>query len=528
MCLSAQKAANDTITRNVLVESIYNPVLASSEKRSFLPVEQPAVEHKEPIVYAFTTQSASGYDRMPIQLNSIQFDDSPVRRGYARIGAGNRLNLDAAASYRFHISDSDALGIGARSEGWKGMLPYGGNGWKSNRNDMALRADYAHEGNTAFRAGAHFGRHTFNYILADSTAVPATDVQKATDYGAYATINGTAFKRTHDIGYVVDIAIGQWQNNSIPGMLSRNAENHLTANVAACYDTKEKGTFKVGVNNDFLSYTGLENYSNCYFLTICPSWHNEGRLWSASLGLNLDTHTNLHRTVQVSPDCHFTFTPFKFMQLSLTADGGRTLRTFGDLHTLTPYWSAREQLAQSYTRLHARAQADARLAEGLHLSVWGGCRFVADDLMARRDTVNSLLTAGLCNADSRTTFMGISMAYTWKDIVRLGAELEKEQWKTDDASLLAWKPDMRMNLSSRVRFADRLHGNAALTCVRYTAVEGTREPFVADVSAGADFQITSFLTAWAKGDNLLNRHHSLSPVYPSQGIRIMLGLTAKF
>lgn len=530
LTVRAQKTANDTITRNVLVESVYNPVLTSSEKRTFLPAEQPAVEHKEPIVYAFTTQTAAGYQRAPIRLNGVQFKDGGIHRGFARLGAGNRLNVDAEASYRFDLSENDVLGVGFGMEGWKGAIPYGNNNWKSNRNDMTLRADYSHSGSTSFNAGAHLGRHSFNYILADSTAVPEFDQQKAIDYGAYATINGVAADLSLDIplGYSVDVAIDQWQNNYQPGLLNRSAESHLTADVSAHYDTDGKGTFLVGVNNDFLSYTGLEDYDNCYFLNINPSWHKEGKIWSASLGLNLDTKTKWHRAVQVSPDCHFTFIPFKFMEISLTADGGRTLRTFADLYALTSYWSADVQPAQSYTRLNVRAQADARLLEGLHIGAWGGCRFVADDLVVRRDTVNSLLTAGLCNTDTRVTFMGVSMAYTWKDVFRLGAELEKEIWKADEAALLAWKPDMELNVSARARIFDRLHANAGIHCVRFTAVEESREPFVADVSAGADFRIGDHISVWAKGDNLLNRHHSLSPVYPSQGIRGMLGVTARF
>ena len=46
------QTANDTIRRTVLVESVYNPVLASSEKRSFLPDEQPPVTNREAVVYA--------------------------------------------------------------------------------------------------------------------------------------------------------------------------------------------------------------------------------------------------------------------------------------------------------------------------------------------------------------------------------------------------------------------------------------------------------------------------------------------
>ena len=48
--LAAQTAASDTIRRTVLVESVYNPVLASSEKRSFLPDEPQPATHREAVV----------------------------------------------------------------------------------------------------------------------------------------------------------------------------------------------------------------------------------------------------------------------------------------------------------------------------------------------------------------------------------------------------------------------------------------------------------------------------------------------
>lgn len=528
--LRAQNAANDTISRNVMVESVYNPVLASSEKRHFLPADQTVVEHKEPIVYAFTAQDASGYERLPIRLDGVRFGDDDVHRGFVRLGGGNRFNMDASASYLFRLGEGDALGVDFDLEGYKGAIPYGGNDWNSQRNDLTLRADYMHKGSTSFAAGAHMGRHFFNYLLVDSSSVPAFDVQKAIEYGAYASVDGVASDLSLDIplGYTLDLAIDQWQNGYLPGLLNRNSESHIEADVALRYDTPAQGTLRLGVNNDFFSYAGLDDYAKFYYLNIQPSWRMQGHAWSASVGLNIDTKTSLHRLVQFSPACRFSFVPFKSMEFSLIADGGRSLYTFGDLYAFSPYWSSDVQPVQPYTRLNARAQADVRVTEGLHLSAWGGCRFIADDLVACRDTVNGLLTAGLQGADTRVSLVGASLAYAFKDLFRFGAEWEKQQWQTDHAALLAWKPDMTLTVSTRVRLADGLHADAALHYLRYTAVADVREPSVADVSLGADYRAGKHISLWVKADNLLNRRYSLSPVYPSQGIRGLLGLTARF
>ena len=526
----AQTEATDTITRNVLVESVYNPILATSEKRSFLPEERTPIEHKENIVYAESAYHGIAYDIMPVRLDGVQFNKNDIRNGYLHLGYGNYNNVDALASYVFKVKDNGRLALGGSVEGWNGSIPYDKINWHSNLHDMNLKLAYDHSGANSFRIGAHLRRFTFNYILQDTLPSFNYESQKAISYGGFVHFDGSSTNKAGKtpFDFSVDVSMDQWLNNYWIGTPDRNIESHITADVSGKFHLGRKGYLAIGVNNDYLGYGRLNGYNNYYAMNVCPQWLGEGKLWSAALGLNIDTQTAEQNHFQFSPACHFIFKPFSAMQIGLTADGGRALRSFEDLYTLSPYWASECQLNQSYTRLNAKVQGDIRLAEGLHLSGWGAFRSVTDALFATGETMNGLLVSKFTNANANIILLGGNLSYTWKDIFQVSFDIEHSNWTVDDISLLAFAPELTLNASAKARIFKGFSADAGICYTRRVAVESTRISPITDLHMGADYAINSWLNAFIRCNNILNYHYSLYPAYPTQGIHGMLGISCKF
>ena len=119
-------AQNDTIRRTVMVESIYNPVVASSEKRSFVPEEQPVTASREAVIYADESHDPGNLLREPFGSGVTPPREERPLPAYLRLGYGNRNNVDVLGLWRATLGRHDALGLGASVNGWNGVIPYEG------------------------------------------------------------------------------------------------------------------------------------------------------------------------------------------------------------------------------------------------------------------------------------------------------------------------------------------------------------------------------------------------------------------
>ena len=122
---SAQEQAlpqDSTLSRTVVVEQEYNPIIMDAAKVNVLPkVEEPVVNKKE-VEYAVSSTPASDIPTGTMQAYMGKETQAKSQPGYARLGYGNYNNLDAYANYLFHLSGRDKLNVNFNMTGMKGTL----------------------------------------------------------------------------------------------------------------------------------------------------------------------------------------------------------------------------------------------------------------------------------------------------------------------------------------------------------------------------------------------------------------------
>jgi len=533
--LSAQTANNDTIRRTVLVESVYNPVLASSEKRSFLPEDQQPATTPGAVVYADENYNPGNLVRSPFGSAAVALREQRLQPAYLRLGYGTRNNADLLGLYRAKLSDDDMLNLGASLTGWSGNIPYKGltalmtdsGTWQSHRYDTDVHIGYAHEGHTRFGVNADMGYYTRNYLPSGLTAPYDTDSQHSLWYGGDAYVLTPLRNIPAELGF--SGGFHRWQNSSWQGNDNPNAENHFQLNADFTYRFKRAGRLEIALTNDYLTYSHLPDTTGHYFLGFHPSWVLEGRQGLVALGVNVDVQPTETQTVRFSPNCRFVWTPTAPLRLELAVDGGRDMQTFSDLYRLSPWWTANVPLQKAYTYLNTRLHMGVRVTEGLHLGLNGGYRLTDDALFATEKVTNGLLFTGLTNHDARVWTFGADATYEWKDLVRFKADFAYYGWQgvNDQPALLAYAPQVDAGTSLRVRIVRGLHADAAFRYRQFCDTGSGRKDAVADVSLKADYALNHTFSLFLSGENLLNRQSGWCAAYPAQGIRAVGGVVIK-
>ena len=527
-------AQNDTIRRTVRVESIYNPVLASSEKRSFLPEEQQLVTNREKVVYADESHDPGNLSRDPFGSGVVALRQERLLPAYLRLGYGNRNNVDALGLYRATLSRNDVINVGASVKGWNGNIPFKGltapvdsGSWKSLRYDTDAQISYAHEGHTRFGLAADAGYYMRNYLVANPLMAFDTDQQNCLTYGANGYISTSLKKVPLNVG--LSGGYHRWQNSAWQGMDAANAENHAELDANLAFRLKKAGRLELALTNDYLAYSNLPDTVGHYFLGIHPQWIFEGKWGSIALGLNADVQTTDSLQAQFSPNCRFTLTPAAPLRLDLIIDGGRDLQTFRELYCLSPWWTADIPLQRAYTYLNSRLHAGVRVAEGFHLGFGGGYRITDDALFATEHVKRGLLYTGLVNHDTQVWNANADISYEWKDLFRFTTDFTYYGWlgMDDTPALLAFAPQMDWNTSVRARIIRSLHADAAFRYRQFCDTGAGCKDAVADLSLKADYAFNRIASLYISGENLLNRQSGFCPAIPAQGIRVVGGVVLK-
>lgn len=529
-CSQAQTTAPDSISRTVTVESVYNPVLVSSEKRMFLPENQQVDIPKSAALYAEDAQNVSRFVRTPLYAKGVQLTEAKDYPGYLRLCAGNRWNVDATGAFRHQFRDSNVLDLWMSHDGHKGIIPYKDMKWNGMLYNLETGAGFSHEGKSglALKAAVDAEWHTYNYIISNSQQA-VSDRQKARYVGGALDIEGEwkDLSPNRSAGYFAGVDFHQWHQSSWMADDEPVNEDHLSVRFGGKMETGAQSVASLAAHSDVMFYNNQGGYADYFSFALNPTWQAEGSRWSFKAGMHLDFQTDEYRPVQVAPDFRFSLKPLDFMRLNVSLDGGRTVRSFKNLYAVSPWWGSEQQLRQSFDVLNSRVQLDARIVDGVHIGAWGGYRIVKDGIFATPIESGGLLYTGLANGDASVWNMGANAVCSWKDVVTLSASVDYFSWRAE-TNLLPFAPEEDMKAKARVRIMDKLYADATLRYMRFVSVQGARNPSVVNIGLEAQYAVLENVSAFAKVENLLNRHSGLTPVYPQQGIYMLLGASLKF
>ena len=530
VAVATAQATNDTINRMVLIESTYNPIIATAVKHNFIPEEVKPTVKNTPITYADESLPLTTFDHTAHGAVETSIADEKGFPGYIHFGLGNYMNLNGLAAYNLQIGKRQAVTFDAHIEGWNGKMRTNVEDylWRSRLHDMGIGANYhLLMGNHRLNAQFNANRYNYNYLTYDNFSRD-TDMQNSNHLNGNVKLEG---KLKEHYQYQTEVGYSYFSRNSDFGDPCNHNEQHIYVSALAGMDLYEWGLASIAIRADQLIYSGLPSNNGYFSLSLMPQWDYRWDDFVFNTGLNLDILTKHDAWIQASPQCKISYLPKESpFTAAFNLNGGRELPTYANLYALSPYWVSRSTLAPSYTFLNAQLIAGVRVTEGLHISAGGGYKITDNALFETAlDTLGAVYTCMTAHK-AQVAYAEMNIQYAYKELLQVSASGTYRHWMLKgNQALLSRAPMLDTNLKGRARIIKGLYAHTDMRLMLFTPVEGyTTEKAIINISLGARYAINEHLSAFLDGHNLLNRHHQYYAGYPSQGISVMAGAAFKF
>ena len=525
--LAAQTQAADTaLNRTVVVEQEYAPRIQDAAKVNVLPrVEEPDVTPREVEYDAATAPLA----QMPTDTLQTFAANEPLRqatRGYARAGYGNYNNLDIRADYRFRLSARDRLGLTFALDGMDGRLNPGDGAekWNTFRYHTRAALDYTHR----FRridldAAARFGLRHFG-LLPGSAASKQKFTSGDVHIGAASTTS------EWPVQFRAETNLLLYQRLYSPGF--HNAQEvgvRTRADVWGAVGHNQAVGIDLQMDNRLYRRNSFDNYTA---LSLTPYYAYKADGWTLRVGMHIDPSMGFGKKFRMSPDLLAQYTFPARTTLYVQARGGRLLNDFRRLEALSPYTEPAAQLDATYEQVNAALGIRVGTLSGLGLHLYGGYQDLKDDLCLLSPTSSAAPFPAWMVWDTHNIYAGLGLSYSYRDLVTLTGEGIYRHWSASDkgeqAGALALKPAFEGNVKLEVRPLSPLHAYVGYRHIARTSVGGQAIDPVSNLYLGAFYDLVSGLGAYAKIDNLLNKHYWHTWLCPTEGLNFVVGLTFCF
>lgn len=547
--LHAQNQPTDsTLNRTVVVENQYNPEVMDAYKVNVLPkIEEPAVAKKE-IDYATSVRLLTGWKSSPMELVSTEWKQPKALPGYARLSYGNRNNTDVKLSYLWDLTAKDQLGIMGSFYGFDGNVPSlndGGWNWKSRffRTDVSL--DYRHQ----FRKmnltlGGSFGSQVFNYMpFCDSE--PASALSSAVSQ-RYSMGEGYVGIASVENALPLDFAIQTgfrgfgYKHETLFMPETSQHTVHTSGFVGAAVNDDQR--IDVAFTMDNVMYdTTWKDYT---LLQLNPYYTYRTDELKLHLGAHVDWQSANGSGIKAAPDIKLDYTFSDSYVVFVHATGGAQLNDFYRLNELTPYWMIYEPLHSTYTYLDAKVGLKASPATGLKFNLYGGYRFLKDEIFALPgvgdnyaivSTVCPSEPTALCTMlgqnDAKVAYVGAGVDYGYRGLFDLSVKGQYNSWdpEGDADELLVLKPQFTLDASAGFKVMKDLRAGVAYQYGGRVKVDGVeRLDPVSNLSVSATYSLFNRLNVFVRFNNILNKDYIAVTGYPVQGFHAMAGISCRF
>lgn len=521
----------DTISRTVIVESTYTPIIINAVKRNFIPGEiEPSIK-KGAIVYANEGMPITLFERTALPVTKAAIAQEKKLPGYIHLGYGSRNNLDGLATYNLKFGQRHSLSVKAGITGWNGSFNITDeDSWHSHLYNAMADIDYRltldkHE----LGATINTGNRWFNYLQTPSynAHLDITDLQCSNHNQGSLYIKGGFKKR---FNYDAHVTYTHATQQILSGLKQRHNEGHLRTEGTIAADLQRYGSIGIGLRSDMLNYSPVSEIKDVHYLSITPQWSfNDANIHYAA-GLNIDVPSLSSSPVAISPACHISYIPKKRFSIALRLDGGRQIPTFSYLETLSPYWMRSAELHSSYTHLNARLTGNLRITEGLHLHLHGGYRTTQNAIFETVTEKDGILYTDFANRDAQLAYAGSKLSYDYKQRFACYAEGTFSHWMVKgERDILSRAPQIEAKAGARIYILDGLTATSDIHYVMFTPTDNLpAETSIIDWSLSIQYALTSQWSFFINGDNLLNRNYRFYTGYPSQGINALAGAVFKF
>lgn len=523
-CIAMFAQQDTTLNRMVIVENEYNPTIMDASKINVMPkMEDPKVTKKN-INYATSLRPVSAWDYQVMAPVVREWDSDSAYRGYLKAGYGNIGNVDLKAGYLWDVTTNDRLNVAASLDGWNGTLHASDElEWDSRLYTTDVNLDYKHSFKKMdLMLGGGMRSQVFNYM-------GQSDRQHQTLGNAYLGLQSS--DKEIPIQYATEIGFNYLKMKYPVSSLEEGNENNLyvKGNVWKPLEASRMAGLNFKLDNYSYSSSKMEGATS---VELNPYYTIHGEAWKLHLGAHVDWWSGEDNDLDVSPDVQAEYVFSNSYVVYAKAGGGRIVRSFRELTSITPYWLT-NALSATYVSLDAAMGLKASPVNGLWIDLSGGYQIRKNDyasVIMHPENSSSFFT-GFEQGKSKVFYGGAELKYEYKDWFGFGVKGIYYNWEWNNARELAtnaplWLlPELEVKVEAEAKVMDGLKVNAGYDYVK--RCEGVYKP-IADLHIGATYAIWENLHLFANINNLLDKEYARPDAYPAQGFKFLAGLSLQF
>lgn len=570
--------AQDTIiNRNVSVEREYRPVIQDAGKINSVPkVLEPTVEKATAKFSDFNLPLDAGFNIHKLSAAELANKKEISKQGYARVGIGGFKNtlLDFAypvinqsdmrldfsvnhlgtfESKRRHTATKTALsfdklfstfnlyaGLGGGRERFK---YYGDNQLGDSVIDLnrwALTSSIPISFTEANRAGVSTTPRVFS--LDSLSKFPSV----GTLWRFNAFVGVSSLPMTTDLRYQAEIRYSRF---SATNGLQENIV-HTLAKFNSAIDENRMGLDFDLYNMIYGSYKipAFNFWKNYSLLTINPYYSIERADWNVRLGVKTSLSFVHGKLANPSPDVRGEWNAIpKYLSLYGALTGDYEVNTLNKTYSENPYVFSDLRVNDTYTPYQFVLGVKVKPLYNLLLDGFIDMRQIDNqyfyvnkqyDLNFPYPTfapVNASLFSNRFNviySSATLVKMGVRASYNLQNFLNLEVKYAVNNWSVDNQAQ-AWnkpKDEMQVNANVRVNPSFSVSANMYYEGGRYAKLGSTAVKMndKVDLNLGVSYNYLNWFTAFAKINNLLNKHYQDYYGYDVQGANVMVGAAFSF
>lgn len=531
---SAQKGKLKAV---VNIENEYNPNVTPVNKKSFTPSidsSQEATQHE--IIFSEKPTPFESFVSNR-DTKTIAPKQDWCYNGYARLGYSTANGIDAAAAYRFKLTDRDNIKAFAALNGFKGDLDGKYYDWNSRMYNSLVDLGYTHMfSKLKLDVAGDFSNMVFNYQSATNSNT-ATDKQNSSNFGfgvkGTSVLSGSFSYKFH-AGYT--LSSRKYSTDSKTGI----AENRLNAGGEAAFQLgiEELSNLGLAVNVDMFMYnkalkSPLNGYTDYVSADIDPYLNFNFNGWGLRVGTKMNFITANGPAFAIAPDVKVEKDFSERVHFYALLTGGRTNNTMRLVESISPYWgfdkNAARQLEPTYRIVDANIGTSVTF-EPVFLEFAAGYAYTKNDLLQCEEiSANSNMYINLAQANTNNAYIFARAGYDLGGWLDISANARYDYWGCDNKNLLMMKPEISCSLNAEARVLKTLTFRLDYNFAQFTkGEENKRHKAKNELNLRASYQILPWLGAFAEGKNLLGSKYCEYEGYVTRGARAMLGVTANF
>lgn len=562
VALHAQTAAKDTtLNRTVVVEQEYTPEIMDARKVNVMPEVEPLNVEKRRVEYDGALMPARTLPAGVMQPFGAQEPSARAARGYARLGYGNRNNLDVAASYRFDLTERDALNLDFGMDGMDETttkvchIPNSDNAeqylsydqWSLVYNTRAA-VDYSHRFDALkLTTGMNFGLSNLRHRSLNSYLK-----QKFTKGDWHIGIASTRPEQTIRYKFGTSVMFYERQHDHV---IDDNKEILVRTDGRVSGTISPEQQISVGVQMDnyfydakLLTEAAVKPLTDFTTLMLNPRYTFERGMWRLQAGAKVDLSFGFGKAFRVAPDVKVEFLPIEPITIYAQATGGRRQNDFRQLEAVSPYHLAvgysNPIHDTGYETINASLGVKASPLPELSLHLYGGYQELRNDpyigyhyIRVDYQYVAYEPAFGLTN--NYNLYAGLDAAYNYRKIVGLQASVVYNKWscrsfggdeliKCYYDSPLSFKPEVQADFRLNLRPIKQLQVEVGYSYESRKGIKTAVPDALNDLYARASYEFLPGFSAYVQGRNLLDKAYQRYHYVDAQGINFLGGISCRF